>query len=384
MALAYVTDLEGMYDKLVGFATDNPLVRLEDHRLVVARGAVLVYGGDVLDRGPGAMALMHSLLEAKLRQPEQVVLLAGNRDLNKLRLTRELGGLPLARTPEELKRGPRPDLLRWIFRTTMGAPDAFDHRQTELLARGEAASDEDVVDSVLADVAPGGLLQRYLEASQLAYRHGSTLFVHGGLTEQSLGLVPGRRAPPDHPGAVEIEQWTHELNGWLGEMLAAYTADPMAPPASAPWQTLIAYQAPLPGGRTNPGSVVYGRTADDDNNLRLPAAAVIAALSAQGMRRLVIGHTPSGDSPSLLRRGDFELVCADNSHARHAHASQVFMTDEHLEVIARTTVDDDGDGGEPGPAQPVRLARQRGEEGPMGLREHAGGALVCGRLAAGR
>jgi len=125
------------------------------------------------------------------RQPERVVLLAGNRDINKLRLPRELSGAPPAKAPADL---PRPALLRWIFTNTMGAKDAFDMRAAELgRGRTAAVDGDEIVASFLADVTPDGPLTRYLARAVLAFREGSTLVVHGAVTEECLGGVPGEQ-----------------------------------------------------------------------------------------------------------------------------------------------------------------------------------------------
>src|SRR5437868_1676624 len=88
--VAYVTDVEGMWTRLESFCADNDIVSLDnDGRLVVKDGATFVFGGDAIDRGPWSRRIVRTLLEAKTRQPSQVVMLAGNRDLNKLRLARE-------------------------------------------------------------------------------------------------------------------------------------------------------------------------------------------------------------------------------------------------------------------------------------------------------
>ncbi|HEX8538842.1 MAG TPA: hypothetical protein VF664_15330, partial [Cystobacter sp.] len=191
--IAYLTDVEGLWEKLAGFCRDNPHVSLEEGgRLVVRPGATFVYGGDALDRGPDGRRVVRTLLNAWREFPTQVVLLAGNRDINKLRLVRELNGHPLARTPEDMRRAPRPVLLRWIFANTMGARGAFEFRHAELAREDSAVSEEDVVDSFLEDLAPGGVLRDYLTACQLTHRIGNTLFVHGGVREESLGFVPSR------------------------------------------------------------------------------------------------------------------------------------------------------------------------------------------------
>ncbi|MFY0570968.1 hypothetical protein ACN28E_45040 [Archangium lansingense] len=298
--VAYLTDVEGIWEKLVSFCRDNPHVHLDhEGRLVVRPGSTFVYGGDAVDRGPDGLRVVRTLLEARQRQPSQVVLLAGNRDINKLRLLRELNGFPLARTPADMRAAPRPVLLRWIMENTMGARGAFEFRRAELERTNDPVSDEDVVDSFLADVRPGGPLRDYLSVCQLAYRTGNTLFVHGGVHERSLGVVPTGEF-------VEgVDAWVEALNRWYSEQLAAFREERIGPDGTPAWEPLIAYQAPTPGERINLGSVVYGRMADSLNHPGLPSPALITTLAHSGIHRVVVGHTPSGDCPSVLREESF-------------------------------------------------------------------------------
>jgi hypothetical protein len=198
--IAFITDLEGRWDKLERACAGNEHLSLQDGALRLAPGTALVFGGDAVDRGPAGRRIVATLLAAKRQYGDRVVLLAGNRDINKLRLHRELAGHPPDGAPAELL-GDRPALLRWILARTMGAAEAFAHRAAELRAEGAQADDEDVVDSFAADVAPGGALAEYLRSACLAHRADGTLFVHGGVTASSLGVVPGRDPVDD------VERW---------------------------------------------------------------------------------------------------------------------------------------------------------------------------------
>ncbi|MET0405371.1 MAG: metallophosphoesterase [Cystobacter sp.] len=330
--IAYLTDVEGLWEKLADFCRDNPQVSLDaGGRLVIRPGATFIHGGDALDRGPDGRRVVRTLLEAWRAFPGQVVLLAGNRDINKLRLWRELKGHPLPRTPAEFRGASRPVLLKWIFDNTMGARGAFEFRQAEL-ERDGPVSEEAVVDSFLEDLAPGGVLRDYLAACQLAHRVGNTLFVHGGVSEESLGFVPSR-------DRVEgVDAWREALNGWYAEQVAAFVEGRLNAGVPA-WAPLIAYQAPTPGRRINPKSVVYGRMATADNHPQLPSRSLIAALADAGIHRLVAGHTPSGDCPSILREGGFELILADNSYGRVEGASRVFLRDDSVHVEGRVVLE---------------------------------------------
>ena len=362
--IAYLTDVEGRWDKLASFTEANPHVSLANGSLRLADGATFVFGGDAIDRGPHGRRIVALLLAARRDYGDRVVLLAGNRDINKLRLARELDGEPPAHAPPDVRAGSRAGLLRWILAHTMGAKEAFAHRAAELAAEGRGAEDEDVVRSYLDDLAPGGALRAYLGCCGLGFRAGTTLFLHGGITIENFGLVPGReRRLPD------ADSWLGELNQFYAREIDGFIAG-RAPSA------LIAYQAPLAGTRFNQESVIYARPTDEIANPCLPDEQVIARLRASGVGRLVVGHTPSGDCPAIVRAGDFELVLADNSYGRVETGSQVAITDDATSVESITQLDD-------GTVHPVRFTSRRDDRSPLGQRVAGTGQLVKARLATG-
>jgi hypothetical protein len=370
--IAYLTDVEGKWSKLASFAERNPYVSLDaDGRLTVAEDALFVFGGDAVDRGPEARRVVATLLDVKRRQPDRVVLLAGNRDINKLRLVRELDGHPPARAPEDVRSGPRGALLRWIFTNTMGAPEAFEHRRTELSRAGEASTDDAVVESFLLDLRPGGVLRDYLAACQLAFVGERTLFVHGGVTPESFGAVPGHAARELDPLA-----WEAGLNAFYSAQMSAFLEGAMLRDTPG-WAPLVAYQAPVPGTRANQASVVYARPTDTRGNPVLPPRAVIEALGSAGITRVVVGHTPSGDCPAVLRDGEFELVLADNSYGRTEPGSRVFLARDEARIEGSTVLD----GGEG--AGVAFTTRRHDAATPLGLRDGDTGRLVKAQLDRG-
>jgi hypothetical protein len=356
--VVHISDVEGSWDRLSTFVARTPGLRFSDgDDIVVDDDVVFVMGGDAVDRGPWSRRVLRALLSAKARQPDRVVLLAGNRDLNKLRLIRELqGALPRKAPPEihALLSSSRADVLRWIFAHTMGAQQAFDFRRVELSAEGHAPGDDDVVDSFLDDLRPSSGLQfRYLQHCQLAFRHGATLFVHGGFSDQALGHVPGQAALND------VDAWVAALNAFCVEQLARYADAPGRVGATGrggggghhvdvdvdvepAWFPLVLYQAPVKGLGRNPHSVVYGRFGSDAwNNPRLPSSSSLRWLSARGVRRVVVGHTPCGDLPAFLKSGEgCEVVIADNSRGRVDTGLSLTVTDDVVTVRARTVLDD--------------------------------------------
>ena len=370
---AWLSDVEGQWDKLESFCAGNPVVSLSGDALAVAPGCLFVFGGDAVDRGPAGQRILRALAAVKFRQPGQVVLLAGNRDLNKLRLCRELRGAPPLRAPPEVRAAPRGQILRWIFENTMGASQAFRHRAAELAARDSVASvtDDAVAQSYLDDLAEGGAMRAFLAQAQLAHREGITLFLHGGVTAQNLGVVPGR-ARVDSP-----DDWAAGLNQFFRQQLEAFLADDWSDPQRTPaWQEVVAYQAPLSGTRLNQTSVVYARPTDDDGNPLLPALWVERRLAEAGIFRAVVGHTPSGDSPAVLRGETLELVLADNSYGRQERGSQLLLDDDGLEVAGSSVLDD-------GAVEEVRFRLERAGSSPVGRVAQETGELVKSPLARG-
>ena len=376
--VAYVTDVEGSWDRLWSFVQGNGLVRFDEHmRLVVQADATLVFGGDAIDRGSHGRRVVRTLLEARKRQPDQVVLLAGNRDINKLRIPRELRGFLPTRAPDDLRHQPRPEILRWILSHTMNAGAAFEHRRAELQAEGLAAHDDDVVASMDADLDPRtGVFFDYLRHCQLAFRSGVTLFVHGGISETSLGFVPDTPAAHD-----DADVWISDLNGFYARQLVLYAEHPIVP-GDPPWLPIILYQAPRKGTGRNPHSVVYGRFGEDPwNNPRLPKDEAVHWLQARGVHRVVVGHTPCGDVPAILRecladRPAFEVVMADNSRSRVETGTQLRLDDASLAYVGQAVLDDES-------RHEVRLTLDREQDSPIGL-VTTDGRLVKGFLDDGR
>ena len=255
-----------------------------------------VFGGDLFDHGPGDLRMAECLLNFKQKYPEQVTLLAGNRDLNKLRLLAELDPVYLQLPPDDpgifvpywvpkkylttlaehieaIKRvqsqsnstahspldfvpqswrqvsgninvDTPEERLRWMLKHTMGARGSFEFRRHELaVLRGDghepvaSVSDNDVLNSYRDSVRPGGILRDYLLETDIMKIIGDTLFVHGGVTEESMGFVP---APVNHdklqsdpPGTNlakaghSVQDWIVALNEYCAQGIADWVANPL-------------------------------------------------------------------------------------------------------------------------------------------------------------
>ncbi len=111
----------------------------------------------------------------------------------------------------------------------MGADGAFDRRKKELAiirkVNEAEIKDEEVVESYRDEANPEegkeNFMLKYLERAQLSYTFGQVLFVHGAVTKDNMGNVPGESEPkPD------IHSWETALNAWAQAQVTAFKADP--------------------------------------------------------------------------------------------------------------------------------------------------------------
>lgn len=353
----FITDAEGNWEyfkhcvdisSVISFGGDGSLEFSRDS----SHEDVFVFGGDTCDKGDGDIRITQVLVAFKERYPERVHLLAGNRDLNKIRLTSELSETeidvpyplpvyPGASEPQSLRDyltkldvggegdldllNTRANRLRWLLDITLGAQGMFEKRRAELsLLSGKNASEDDVVDSYLQSVAQDdGFLWRYLQLAEMAYLWGSTLFVHGGLPEGAPGWLPplslpyvqpskGATCPGEQlPAEHSIQDWIASMNARLKQGLADYRS-------AMYWQE----------GRCRGGEMLmswqstpacYGHSIVVESALRMGTPSpmpesVSQYLLERGVSRVVSGHKPCGDSPFVLR-GLPELVCCDTTYS---------------------------------------------------------------------
>lgn len=335
-------------------------------RVSLRPGKAWVFGGDLFDRGAGDLRLLATFLALRAQAPDRVFWLAGNRDLNKIRLSSELAPCDLARHPSAIPepywvpRAMRCPLglflqraghdapgdassaalrVRHMLGRTMGAPHAFALRGAELalLTGAVAAPDDAAVAQSFASLAspPDGALHEYLRHAHLGLVLGASVFVHGAVDAATLGRVPGvvayESAAAAAAGEVPVapmtrladtgdgtyfERWLGALNAWLAAELAAWARAPTWD--AARWRRggegAIGYSlAACTGGRT----VVYNCLLRDGQPMGLDAVTA-RQLRADGLVRLVAGHQPFGDVPLVMR---------DRAHGVYAITADISRAD---------------------------------------------------------
>jgi hypothetical protein len=155
------------------------------------------------------------------------------------------------------------------------------------------------------------------------------------VTEENIGYVPRRRER-----FTDVDGWVRGLNAFYDDGIGAFIDQRLSPEGEPLWSELVAYQAPLPGTRENATSVVYGRPTDTFGNPRLPSRRVVDWLAESGVRRVVVGHTPSGDCPAIVRDDGFEMILADTSYAPREPGASVTLRGARVEVRGRTLIDE--------------------------------------------
>ena len=209
--ICYVTDVEGDYDHFMKIIKNSEGLYFEKEELKLREDFCFIHGGDLFDRGNGDIRLSRMLVELKRKYGDRVILLLGNRDINKMRFTSELDmDIPKEKAfnafwdpsapnlVEYLERNKLEDSklnrLKFILTHTLGCPRTFEYRREELsiLNNKQDIDDQQVLQNFIDSVEEDeGIYTQYLKVGQLACILGNTLFVHGaadirGLSKQKF------------------------------------------------------------------------------------------------------------------------------------------------------------------------------------------------------
>ncbi|CAJ1376179.1 unnamed protein product [Effrenium voratum] len=312
--------------------------------LLLRDDAQFVFGGDAVDHYSGDLRILEDLLTLKKQYSDRVHFVIGNRDVNKLRLPFELSERFISTWPLQehpgvywLEEEDRPkncipeagnhaaEHLKWILARTMGAPRAFERRREELQRGGAEVDDAAVVQSFVQEARPGGLLFEYLTLAELAVKVGDSLFVHGGLPRSGLEWRPGWLPPSGE--SLPLDAWLQGLADFKSRQLAQILEPGPGPLPEDSWSMRGGYDHPQPGaalmqymmrdlpdGSRQPSIIYNGFLGDDYQPLELDASSR-QWLREGGVRRVVAGHLPHGDSPLILVYEDITVITADISYA---------------------------------------------------------------------
>lgn len=371
----------------------------EAPELILQDGWHFVFGGDSCDKGPGSLRCLQALVQLKKRYPDRVHLLMGNRDINKMRFSSEITAEEVHRlspsspaafwVPENKRVSPwqylrrlvaqtkgitedsvtdcdirnactQSNLLRYHLKEDMGSDGEFEFRRSELAhmwGRNEQlVSDADVILSYEKSVAPGGVMREYLELAELACLLGSTLFVHGQLIGKqytdcghedvawAIGCVPRCRGE-GFDRVDDLRLWVHQLNQFARDSVAEWGAKStwQKPPVDATaegWSgrggaKLIAYGTP---GSQVP-SVVYGRWLEDNCMPKAYPKELVEYLSDSGVDRVIVGHTPHGNCPTVIPHIEgLTVLMADTSFSQ-MKSDLAYTGDNRGDAVCEVTIE---------------------------------------------
>eukprot|EP00928_Gymnodinium_smaydae_P029728 TRINITY_DN22305_c0_g1_i1.p1 TRINITY_DN22305_c0_g1~~TRINITY_DN22305_c0_g1_i1.p1 ORF type:complete len:479 (+),score=58.17 TRINITY_DN22305_c0_g1_i1:65-1501(+) len=351
--LEFITDVEGNWDYFCSLVDASKVLRWDPSENVGSLSLVddgyLVFGGDAPDKGPGDIRITRALVLLQRAYPQRVYLIAGNRDVNKLRFVAELaeGEMP-DRDPVPyldahgwegakqqfadflVERGlerTRISALQWILEKTMGGGTLMKTRRAELDLLGRPCSDQDVLESFVSLVdpeaaEPWGL--EYLRVANVMLVIGDCVFVHGAILRRGLLLLPaedcrdGRseeQPPPlQLPESTSLDAWAAELNSWKARQLRMFEAFPRFryTPGGERWRGGQPLMFPSLAGChvMTDVSLVKGNQVDLDND-------VADYLRRNNVRRVFYGHVPHGQSPGVVRHqaSGVAVVFADTSYS---------------------------------------------------------------------
>ena len=291
------------------FPYDKEVVFLDDHENGNSNynNSMLVYGGDIWDKGGADLYVIRQLLSLHRRYPNRVHFIMGNRDINKLRIIDELGsscttavtadhhhprllsmhkgvywlrGTGLRGDPEKYSEATTmttttaaaaatetaAERLKWMLRSTMGSPDAFELRRQELqrerlaMMIGQPAfpsstqecssghnipiseeecklqtsssviSDDDVLTSYIQSCGPNSVMSEYLSNAKLMIRFGSVLFLHGAFPSITANSFPrpwiDTRSDDKENGCAgghqTFTEWLNDLNEFASDQITLW------------------------------------------------------------------------------------------------------------------------------------------------------------------
>ena len=213
---------------------DISCVNWDDLALTLDEGCHFVFGGDSTDHKVGDLTILRLLIDLKHRYPDRVTLIAGNRDLNKIRLVQEMNEPYMDylmnaigdTEPRWLAKGKRTSIaqfvkesvdtewykaifnhekkvdvetawpslslsekqmiyLHWLMCRQLNSAKTFDNRRKELKHRGKPCSSIwDVLGSFMGEELI--LRKQYAKACELAVSIGNLTFVHGGISPETF------------------------------------------------------------------------------------------------------------------------------------------------------------------------------------------------------
>lgn len=328
---------------------------------------VNVFIGDVLDKGEWNIDMME-LLDAQLEDNKQRklhrnhnIFIVGNRDINKMRLwfellehgTEDTDCLNMTLENSKTFRVPgwRQDWEKYLaqrkaadpnfhysngsenrfkdmvikadflFEKTLGCPGMLAKITAELNRGRDPANQLSTSDALFRYLEyfnpKRGLFIETLKLGRIIRVRDGTLYVHGGITGDNYIWIPPSEVGKAWRKASSFTEWILELQTWYEIGISNYQRGYLEKVIP-----LFEYQEPPVDENgnwlvrdANLRSVVHARFYTPDFQVACPPQWVIEDLRANGIKRIVHGHSPVGDIALYHRFPalDFEIVSTDTS-----------------------------------------------------------------------
>jgi hypothetical protein len=286
--------------------------------------------GDTIDNGPNNFAVLRLLRYLKSKYRDRVVLILGNRDINKLRLKYELVNNYVRPGFENdlfiKEENQRTELfnkikfakntstkLRDLLINTFGIRDNLENIKTEIKSK----DDMDVVRAYKKMLSENGDLTYLLKNGQLIYYDKPTksIYVHGSVNCTNFLLDPASNTKYS-----SVTEWVNGLNKWSKKYInLAYNGG-----SEDDIEPLIKYQEGRaksdtrgPYGSDVKESVIYSRPWDTSASVGIAStiANVCAKLVSKSIQFIVIGHSPVGQFPVIIKgEGDIATIACDTTY----------------------------------------------------------------------
>lgn len=320
-----------------------------------------VFGGDAQDRGPNDLKILGALVEFKEKHPDNVILLAGNRDITKNRMKIELDpalirsrlmqSAPPRWLPADKPTVPRDYVinlmqekginhqtensinhfinslsvercqliyLHWMLEKSMGCPKTFRYRREELSHRfdKEYITDEDVLRNFIFETSPDGVSGKYLQLAQIAAIIPNTdvLVIHGGLTPTSIG-----RIPENTHYFEDVHVWINAFNQWYDKQIENWvhfdSSSLTIPACTALDQSVL----PIPG---QDKFIITEDNLGKNREFIEINPQVVSYLERNRIQVVLSGHQPGGDHPVIIRDNNLLFINGDTGYAKFNPGNQ--------------------------------------------------------------
>lgn len=338
-----------------------------------------VFGGDAFDKSGDDIAFAADLLQLKKDFPDRVVLIAGNRDVNKsvfssfytdayLAQFKRPGDVPvpffmahsttatsyekyLCMAAErdssiDATKVTRETFLQWNLSHTMGCSGLFEKRRAylgSLKGTGAVAvSDAEVCNSFLSAAAPQGIYREYLPLTQLAAVVDNTLFVHGAITTDNFGVVPSKNVDEKVNDSIEsinvverggsVQEWVDALNAFCKSGWDDWIESPTFNAATG--RRGGHYLAAYCHRKAIAMKTVAVLSFTDEvarNGPKFVDLRIVEHCNNSGIFRVCAGHKPVGDTPLIIQQPGLCTIVADNSYC--GKESSVDFRDEAVQEV---------------------------------------------------